>query len=190
MRATREFYGWLMWAAMALYLAFLWASGGQLNLIDAAVLSPLLLVAEWPRGRALVIYDGECGFCVRAKRFLERLDWGRVFQWLPLQAPWAQELGIPIEALQARLHLIAGDRVWTGFAAFRAMALYNPLSYFVAIVLLLVAAHFGLSNWLMAALLLLFAPFLTPAGEAVYDWVARNRYRIPPRTCKTQGDYS
>jgi predicted DCC family thiol-disulfide oxidoreductase YuxK len=83
------------------------------------------------------------------------------------------------------LHLVADDRVWTGFAAFRAMVLLNPVAYSVALVVLLAAAHAGLSNWLLATLLVLFAPLLTPVGEAVYDWVARNRHRIPPRTCRT-----
>jgi predicted DCC family thiol-disulfide oxidoreductase YuxK len=37
---------------------------------------------------------------------------------------------------------------------------------------------------LFAALVLLFSPLIYPVGEAAYEWVARNRYRLPPRTCK------
>jgi predicted DCC family thiol-disulfide oxidoreductase YuxK len=34
---------------------------------------------------------------------------------------------------------------------------------------------------LVVALLVFFAPFFAPLGEAVYNWVARNRYRIPTK---------
>ncbi len=182
--SLRRAYPWVVWAAGVAMTAMAWSEGRVVNVVECLLLSCFLPLADWPRGRPLAIYDGACGFCIWVRKWLERLDWGRAWEWLPLQAPRAQALGIPLEALEARLHLVADDRVWTGFAAFRAMALFQPAAYFAAVLAVLAAVRVGLSNWVMAMLLLLFAPFLTPLGEAVYDWVARNRHRIPPRTCQ------
>ena len=184
-RTLRRQVPWAVWAAAAAMTALAWAAGRTISMVEILLLAAFLPFMDRPRGKALVIYDGECGFCNRVRKWLERLDFARSFQWIPFQAPAAQELGIPREAFEARMHLLAGERVWTGFAAFRVMALFSPAAYVAVLALLLPASWLGFANWVMAALLALFAPFLTPVGEAVYDWVARNRHRIPPRSCKT-----
>jgi predicted DCC family thiol-disulfide oxidoreductase YuxK len=181
--ALRGFYGWMVWSSGVLYVLLLWATGRRLGVVDASVLAVYLIFAQWPREPIVALYDAECGFCAWVKRWWERLDGARVVRWVPLQAEAARHLGIEEQALRERLHALAGPRTWSGFAAFRAMVLYDPKTYFAA-ALIVGAAPAWLSNWLLAAALAALSPLAAPVGEAVYDWVARNRRRIPPRTCR------
>jgi hypothetical protein len=72
-------------------------------------------------------------------------------------------------------------RIEAGYAAFRKMLLYNPLTYFFLYGLLTERQFpgFHYRKWLAMALVLLFSPLMNPVGEAVYDWIAKNRHRIP-----------
>ena len=82
--------------------------------------------------------------------------------------------------------LVADGRVYTGFRAFRAMLLYNPAVYLAAAVALAAVGLWtaAVRDGLFGVLIVLLSPLFYPPGEAAYDWVARNRHRLPPRTCK------
>ena len=139
-----------------------------------------LVFVEWPRSKVAVLYDGDCGFCTRMRRLVERFDIEGLFTWKPFQL--AEDLhGISEDALRRRLYVVAENKKYSGFAAFKIMALYNPLTYFVLLLPLLLpqGVFFHHRSWLVVSFLLLFSPIFAPVGEALYAWIARNRHRIP-----------
>jgi len=60
------------------------------------------------RPRPLVIYDGDCGLCCACIAWLRRRN-GDALEFLPLQAPAANHLGIPPERLRQSLQLVEPD---------------------------------------------------------------------------------
>ena len=138
-----------------------------------------LAFVEWPRSKVLLLYDGDCGFCSRMRRVMERFDLEGLFTWKPFQQP--DDLhGISEEALHQRLYIVTQDKKYSGFAAFKMMALYNPLTYFVLLLPLMLpqGVYLHHRSWLVIAFLLFFSPIFAPIGERVYSWIARNRHRI------------
>lgn len=119
--------------------------------------------------RALVLYDGECRFCVRAVERLRALDWlGRLAYASARDAEvLARHTRVdPGKALE-RLHLVTPDgRVREGFFAFRWLAGRLPALWPV---------------WP-----LLWLPGIPAVGQRIYDLVARNRFglgRCPEAGC-------
>jgi predicted DCC family thiol-disulfide oxidoreductase YuxK len=138
-----------------------------------------LAFADWPRSAATVLYDGDCGLCTRTRHLMERLDIEGMFKWIPFQQA-SNLYGISKEALRQRLYVVTEKKKYSGFAAFRIMALYNPLTYFVILVTLLgpQSLYFHHRSLMAAFFVFLFSPFFVPIGQAVYDVVARNRHAI------------
>ena len=132
-----------------------------------------------------VLYDSDCGFCQSVRRWFQRVDLEKAFSWVPFQrAP--QEWGISIEASSAKLHLVLDDEVYSGFDAFKLMVLFNPVSYFVFATLMAVQPDFfRYRRWLGIIALAVFTPKLTPAGDVVYNIIARNRHFFSRRGCST-----
>jgi predicted DCC family thiol-disulfide oxidoreductase YuxK len=138
-----------------------------------------LAFVDWPRSRMIVLYDGDCGFCTRMRRLWEPFDLEGLFAWKPFQK--AEELrGISEDALRKRLYVVTENRKYSGFAAFKIMALYNPLTYFALLLPLLLpqGVFFHHRSWLVVSFLLLFSPIFAPVGETLYAWIARNRHHI------------
>jgi predicted DCC family thiol-disulfide oxidoreductase YuxK len=174
-----------LWVAIALHCA--WAViAGPLDVLSYAVLACYLVFVAWPPEALVVIYDGECGFCNLTRQWVSRVDFDRVYDWRPFQSDVGETYGIPKEALAEKVHAVWDGRVYAGFRAFRAMLLYNPALYLAAALLLAAVglATAAVRDGLFAALIVLLSPLFHPFGEAAYAWVARNRHRLPPRTCK------
>jgi predicted DCC family thiol-disulfide oxidoreductase YuxK len=129
---------------------------------------------------AVVIYDELCSFCRTTQRIIASLDWLRSLEWVPLQSPRAERFGIPRESLEKSIYLVAQSGRWSGFAACKKILLRLPVLY------ILIAASAFLTPWLLVAWLLFFLPPAAPVGERVYDWVARNRFRLPGSSCKRE----
>jgi predicted DCC family thiol-disulfide oxidoreductase YuxK len=116
-------------------------------------------------GKAVVLYDGRCPFCIRSKALLERLDWRRRLAFrdardpanLPAEGPALDPLRLLDE-----MHLIApdGHTVYHGFAAFSWMAWRLPL--------------------LCPLAPLLYVPGVPTLGQRLYLWIARNRFHLVP----------
>ena len=138
-----------------------------------------LAFSEWPSSRLTVLYDGDCGFCGRTRRWMEQFDLEKLFAWLPFQQ--AKDLhGISRESLRQRLYLVTPEKQYSGFAAFKILALYNPLTYFFMLAALMLPQSVYLHHRSCVAIffVLFFSPLFVPVGETVYAWVARNRHRI------------
>lgn len=175
---------WAIWAGIVFHIVFPGAFGPFSTWYT--VLASYLVFADWPRDRLTVLYDGDCGFCNKTREWISRFDLERLYDWKPYQSGAGAAFGISEEALAQRAYVVSPRGIHSGFQAFRTMALYNPLTYFglAAIVIAVRGASPVVQNAVLAALILAFSPFVRPIGEMVYDWVARNRHRLPPRDCK------
>ena len=74
--------------------------------------------------RLTVLYDGECRFCTRTARALQRLDSRRALRFVPLQQARERVPGAPPRhALEASIH-VTDERGawWTGGEAFLRIA--------------------------------------------------------------------
>jgi predicted DCC family thiol-disulfide oxidoreductase YuxK len=116
-----------------------------------------------------VLYDGQCLFCQKAISAVKSLDWLRMIEAadvFSLSDEDIQKLGLTIDrkTLREEIHaLTPRGKVSKGFFAFRHIAKYIPLTWF-----LLPLFWFPGSSWL---------------GPKIYRRIARNRYNIC-RFCK------
>jgi predicted DCC family thiol-disulfide oxidoreductase YuxK len=163
-------------------------TGTTFTMFFYATQAALLMFVVWPSAPWLVLYDGDCGFCARAKGWFERLDFEDQFTWRPYQSGAGLAYGISGADSAERLYLVAGEKVYCGFRAIRGMLLFNPVTYFAMAVL--IAAPPGNASLyrriVVGALLVFFLPPFIPIGEWAYGVVARNRYRLSANsTCAT-----
>ena len=177
---------------VAVWLGLIWHAGalgiGWLTAPALALVGLYPLLFTWPR-RMEVFYDGDCGFCEATRGRFEKLDLDGVYDWKPFQSGGWEAYGITEDALLEKLHVVASGRVTAGFAAFKTMLFYNPLSYlltaFALVALLLIDARAAAVA--SACLLLFLSPLFAPIGEAGYAWIARNRHRLPgDQVCKVR----
>ena len=112
----------------------------------------------------IVLFDGTCGFCEGAVRFIARRDPGGYFRFAPSQWPQAQAAlasrGLTREAARS-LVLIEGDQVYLRSTAS-----------------LRIAAHLT-APWRWARLLV-WVP--VPIRDAVYRAIAAVRHRFADRS--------
>lgn len=106
----------------------------------------------------IIFFDGLCGFCDASVRFVMRRDRRRLFRYCPLQAePARRLLGEEAAGELRSVALLDAGRVYRrSEAALRILRRLGP-------------------PWSAA-----YAAMLIPAPlrDAVYDLVARNRYRL------------
>ena len=108
-----------------------------------------------------VIFDGECGFCLRAIRIGKRLDWWHRMEWRARLTPGVNERfpQLSQEETQRRMVSIRTDgRAYGGFFAVRDIMLHMPLTFLPA--------------------LLLYLPGMSLIGVPVYKWIAANRQQF------------
>jgi predicted DCC family thiol-disulfide oxidoreductase YuxK len=167
-------------ASLLFQSSLLLFTGTTFTMFFYATQAALLVFVDWPRSRWLVIYDGDCGFCNRSKGWFERLDLEGLLEWRPFQSGAGRAHGITDADAAERLYLVAGQKIYSGFRAFRMMLLFNPVTYFVMAIL--VAAPRGEAalyrRLVVGGLLAFFLPPLIPVGEWAYRLVARNRYKL------------
>ncbi len=178
-----------MWLNILFQSGLMIFTGTTFTMFFYAMTAAMLAFVPWPQSKVVVIWDGDCGFCAASKAWVERFDLERLLEWHPLQSGIGEKFGISMDALIARLHLVAEGRVYAGFRAFRYMAFTNPLTWLL-IATLISAVPENWSNWRRAvviAALTFFSPLFAPIGERLYNQVARNRHRLMPNsTCKIE----
>ena len=113
-------------------------------------------------GRAMLLYDGQCGFCVASVRRLRVLD---LFGWVdPLDFHKQPDLSaihpsLTPERCRSEMVLLEPEgRVSGGFEAFARLCLHLPL--------------------LMSLVPLVYVPGMGWLGTRVYRWVAKHRYLL------------
>jgi hypothetical protein len=78
-----------------------------------------------------VLYNSDQKFLESVRKFFQSWDVDGRFVWAPQQPGRPSQYAIPADAAQSNLHLVAGDKVYSGFRALRMIVLYNPITYFV-----------------------------------------------------------
>jgi predicted DCC family thiol-disulfide oxidoreductase YuxK len=176
----RPLYPVGIWLSILLHSGMLLFTGSTFTLFFYGMTAAMLAFVDWPGEPMTVIYDGDCGFCNKARRFFEEMDLEKAFRWERSQAGALDRFGITPEMARDRAYLVAAGRVYGGFRAFRAMLLYNPAVYLVTYIVLAAPGPRDSSfrNVVVAILLVLFSPLFTPVGEALYRVLARNRHRL------------
>lgn len=113
-------------------------------------------------GRAVLVYDGRCGFCLASVRRVRVLD---MFGWIdPVDFHSQPDLSrlnpaLTPERCRAEMVLLEPNgRVSGGFHAFRRMAWHMPV--------------------LLPLIPLLYLPGMAWIGSRVYRWVAEHRYLL------------
>ncbi|MFT3879921.1 MAG: DUF393 domain-containing protein [Gemmatales bacterium] len=117
--------------------------------------------------KAIVLFDGKCGFCQRSVAILKKLDWLKKMQYQDArQIDLLPKTDPPLDPqrLLDEMHLVppSGHPVYHGFETFRWMAWRLPLC------------------WPIAPFL--YLPGVPWLGNKVYLWVAKHRYQLVP--CK------
>ena len=109
-----------------------------------------------------LLYDGHCGFCVRALKICGAFDWRRALRFHDANARETVVAMFPQVAdadFENAMFAVAPDgRVTRGFFAFRRIVRALPLMW-----PLLPLFYFPGSGWV---------------GPGVYAWVARNRRQL------------
>ena len=113
---------------------------------------------RWPDDD-VILYDGVCVFCSRWVRFVASRDKGRRFRFTAIQSPYGTRL--------ARAFGIDPQDPDTN------AVIHGGVAYFKSDAALTVLSHLPFYRWTR---LLLYVP--KPLRNAVYDLVAKNRYRI------------
>ncbi len=116
-------------------------------------------VADPPRERPLMLWDGDCGFCRRWIQRWRRLT-GKAVDYEPYQAAAGRFPEIPEEAFRHAVRLVLPDgRVLEAAGAvLRALAARPGLAWM---------------EWMYRRL-----PGFAPAAEAAYAWVAGHRAEL------------
>ncbi|MGB6207440.1 thiol-disulfide oxidoreductase DCC family protein [Mycobacterium sp.] len=113
---------------------------------------------------SILFFDGACGMCTRSVELLYRLDRTGQLQTEPLQSPGtSQRLGIsPSELLDSVRWLDSSGAVYSGAEAANA-ALSAAIGTRIPLIIYRI-------------------PGVGFIEEAIYRWVAANRYRFPGTT--------
>ncbi len=110
-------------------------------------------------GNAVLIFDGVCNFCDRSVGFVLKRDRRGRFLFASNQSRAGSALlerfGVDSRSVQS-VYLVEGDKIWAKSAAALEIARRMPLP------------------WNLAYGFVLVPKFLR---DAIYDWIARNRYR-------------
>jgi predicted DCC family thiol-disulfide oxidoreductase YuxK len=109
-----------------------------------------------------IVYDGQCGFCVRALAHVRRMARRDVFRLHDANDREAVRNRFPALAgadTDEAMFAVAPDgEVFRGFFAFRRMLWASP--------------------WLYPLLILFYAPGAALLGPRIYAWVARHRRNL------------
>lgn len=105
-----------------------------------------------------IIFDGECGFCIRSLRVVRALDIRRALRFHDANRPETLELFPRLrgaDLAEAMYASVEGEPLHRGFYAFRRLLWVSPLMW--------------------PLIPLFYFPGVSLPGERVYAWVARNR---------------
>jgi predicted DCC family thiol-disulfide oxidoreductase YuxK len=118
------------------------------------------MINKTPNRKYVVLYDGYCIFCGRARRFIEIFDWCKQIDTVNLyDEKTVSRLSMETPALEdlARaVHLIRSDgKIYKGFYACRKIGILLPITFLPS--------------------LFLYIPGVPYFGEKVYAFIERVR---------------
>jgi predicted DCC family thiol-disulfide oxidoreductase YuxK len=105
-----------------------------------------------------IIYDGQCGFCVRSLQIVRRLDLYGTLRFYDSHRPETAATfpvlsGVNVD--EAMYTIVQGEPLYTGFFAFRRLVWNSPITWMLLLVFYFPGAGFF--------------------GPRIYAWIARNR---------------
>ena len=166
------------WALICLCFGAVLASGQAFLPLFAVFLAALTAFTDFPDVAANVIWDGDCGFCSRARYWVCLFDVDTRLDWRTFRSGAGASFGISDADARQRIYLIQDGECLSGFAAFKRILLLSPVWYLAGASIL----GAGFLGWFRvlppAVLLVLFSPPIAPLGEALYALVSRNRHRL------------
>lgn len=178
---SNRFTSILIFCGIAFHFGLAVVTGRTFGWFFPMLVLSYLTIMPWPTTTIKVLYDGDCGFCERTKSFMKKLDFDNLFNWTAFQFA-SDHHGLTQDQLKDKLHLIVDGKVLSGFKAFRAMVIYNPLSHLFFIILVAFFSPAGgfptQVKILLGSLLLLVSPIFIPVGEAAYSFIAKRRYKL------------
>lgn len=105
-----------------------------------------------------IIYDGQCGFCVRSLQVVRRLDLYRTMRFHDAHPPETLTT-FPslseVNVAEAMYAVVEGEPLYGGFFAFRRLIWNSPLT------------------WILIPIF--YFPGAGIFGPRIYAWIARNR---------------
>jgi predicted DCC family thiol-disulfide oxidoreductase YuxK len=113
-----------------------------------------------PQDKKIILFDGICNLCNSSVQYIIKRDKNDIFRFVALQS----ELGQKIVK-----HLGIANR------NIDSIVLYEPgrAYYYKSSAILRIAGELGG----LISLLIIFKPFPKKIRDAVYDYIARNRYK-------------
>lgn len=179
----RRLYPPAIWVGLAFHTLLLVLTNATFGMYYFAACASYLAFVTWPREPLTAVYDRDCRLCANAKRSFECIDLVQRCKWVALQQPRnAQPSWAHSSHLRENLCLMVGERRYNGFAALKMLLLYNPLAYFVLVVVLRSPDVFHLRRWIAVTVLLLFSPLADSLGEKLFRLLAHNGYRLGTAT--------
>jgi len=117
-------------------------------------------IADLPRDKKIILFDGVCNLCNASVQFVIKHDTKDLFRFIPLQSDLGQKI----------LNHIGINRQKTD-----SIVLYEPgkAYFYKAEAALKIVSEFGG----MYKLLNIFSLFPKFICDAIYDYIAKNRYR-------------
>jgi hypothetical protein len=166
---------WAIWGGILFHTGLLIETSRSFGFFYCASLASYLAFIDWPESSLTVFYDRDCGFCNKARVLLKRWDVDDTFKWIIFH-----KSGISGPALQDKLQLIVGEKVYCGFAALKMVLLYNPITYFILCTVMIFPWEPAIRyrRWVGVSLLVLFSPPFELIGDAAYRAFAGNGYRL------------
>lgn len=105
-----------------------------------------------------IIFDGQCGFCIRSLQIVRALDIRGALRFHEANRPETLELFPELhgpDLAEAMYACVQGEPPHRGFYAFRRLLWFSPLMW--------------------PLIPLFYFPGVSLLGERIYAWVARNR---------------
>jgi predicted DCC family thiol-disulfide oxidoreductase YuxK len=117
-------------------------------------------IEELPKDKKIILFDGVCNLCDAVVQFIIKNDKSDIFRFVPLQS----ELGLSIT-----------KHIGIDTSKMDSILLYEPnvAYYYKAEAALKIAKQIGGIYTIMG----IFSVFPKGFSNAVYDYIARNRYK-------------
>jgi predicted DCC family thiol-disulfide oxidoreductase YuxK len=165
---VRRFYPLAIWIGLGLHTGMLVMTNMTFRMFFFAACAAYLAFVPWPKDRMTLLYDAACGRCTRVRHFFEAVDLEHRVDWIGFDEANDRRLDLRDPRLRESVHLLVGEKHYSGFAAFRMLVLYNPLTYFALVVILRSPDVLHLRRWIALSAFLLLSPLTVPLGERIY----------------------
>ena len=118
-----QLHYWAICANVLFQSGLLLFTGTTFTLFFYSMTAASLAFVTWPSGPLLVLYDADCAWLDRARKFFQLCDVDGLFRWT------GAAYETPAATAGQWLHLAVGNRIYTNFRALRMIILLNPLTY-------------------------------------------------------------